>query len=200
MFMFAPCVLLALGAPARDPPPPTWPQQFSASFVESIELFANVSNDGRWLYDAAHNRSRFDHGEGQRNNFCACADNTTDAACNLYFPPSGALWAAFPSLGSCCRVCEPGLGCSTLRPNWLDGASYVGEETHGALQCEAWKKQGAVALDVWSQTSAGRACQYREHFAFGPPQGVWHYLNFTGYSGSGHFTCHASTVLRTNYN
>jgi hypothetical protein len=177
------CIALLSNQPARDPAPPTWPQTFSAAFVENIGLAPNVSNHGAWFYDDPNRRSRFDHGAGQLNNFCACADNTTNAACSLFFPPSGALWAHFPDSGSCCRVCEPGLGCSTLKPDWLaTNSSFVGEERHGGLDCLTWEKQGAVATDVWSQTAAGRACQYREHFPFGPPQGVWHFLNFSEWS------------------
>jgi hypothetical protein len=167
---------------AVDPPPPTWPSAFSGSFVESITMIPNATNEGRWFYDYNNFRSRFEHGDGQHNNFCACADNTTTSACHLYFPSDGTLWAHFPRLSKCCRVCEEGQDCTTLKPDWLAGATFVGEEQHGSLDCLAWQKPGAVALDVWSQTREGRACQYREHFPFGPPGGVWHFLNFTNFS------------------
>ena len=172
-----------------DLAPPAWPPAFSASFVESSEMFPNVSNAGRWFYDWENRQSKFEHLAGQRNLFCSCADKTTTAACHLYFPPSGALWAYFPAAtpgrGNCCRVCEPGQGCSTLRPTWLvDNSTFLGAERHDGLDCLAWAKDGAVATDVWSQTAEGRACQYREYFSAGPPPGIWHYLNFTSWNAS----------------
>lgn len=155
----------------RDPPTPTWPQAFSAEFDESMSI-APGSNHGKWFYDWAGRRSRFEHLDGQHNNFCGCADNTTTAACHLFFPPDGAMWAHFPQTQSCCRVCKPGLGCSTLKPDWMSGGSFVGEERHGGRDCLTWQKPGAVALDVWSQTKDGVGCQYREHFPFAG--GFWH--------------------------
>ena len=173
-----------LVAAVPTPAPPVWPPAFSGAFVESFAGGwgpAGPQNIGRWLYDDSHNRSRFEHGDGQHNNFCGCADNTTDAACHLYFEADGAMWANFPATENCCRLCAPGDGCTTLRRDWLSGGSFVGNEQIGGKQCETWSKQGSVAIDFWSQTADGTACQYREKFTLRSGQVVWHYLNFTSW-------------------
>ena len=162
--------------------PPTWPLQFNATFVENFPAFApGASNTGRWIYDWPGRRSIFMHGDGQHNNFCACADKATTAACHLHFMSDGTMWARFPATGRCCKVCDAGAGCSTIRPDWLLDATYLGDEEHDGRMCETWAKPGAVALDVWSQgKDDGRACQYRERFNFtGKP--IWHYLNFSSW-------------------
>jgi len=126
------------------------------------------------------------HGVGQRNNFCACADNATSASCSLYFQPDASMWASFPSSGLCCRVCEPGDGCTTLRPDWLRDSTFAGVDQHSG--CETWEKKGAVALDYWSQEPGprGAACQYRESLSFGKSTSpIRHYLNFSSWSAGG---------------
>ena len=124
----------------------TWPLQFNATFVENFPAFApGASNTGRWIYDWPGRRSIFMHGDGQHNNFCACADKATTAACHLHFMSDGTMWARFPATGRCCKVCDAGAGCSTMRPDWLLDATFLGDEEHDGRMCETWAKPGAVA-------------------------------------------------------
>lgn len=158
--------------------PPVWPDGFVAHFRENVPSAGTGWNTGRWLYDWAARRSRFDHDDGQSDNFCQCAQKT-DRACQLFFTNDTGLWVNVPETGACCRLCAPGLGCSTLKPSWLAAARYVGTETIGGRTCHTWTERGAVAWDYWSQTEDGVACQYRENIVFAPR--VWHYLNFTAW-------------------
>ena len=88
------------------------------------------------------------------------------------------MFAHFPTLSRCCRVCNASIGCTTLKPDWLAGGRFVGKEQHDGLSCDTFEKQGAVAQDYWSQTASGRPCQYRESYNFTGAL-IWHYLNFS---------------------
>ncbi|GFN97475.1 hypothetical protein PoB_002398100 [Plakobranchus ocellatus] len=65
--------VIGLSFPGIVPTPPTLPQAFSISFSEMLMLSGEVlaKNNGTWYYDYANRRARFEHGQGQKNNFCA---------------------------------------------------------------------------------------------------------------------------------
>lgn len=127
------------------------------------------SNEGFWHYNWPTKEMRYDHGEGQANNFCQCAGLQTASHCNLIFSPQD-MWVHFPDLKKCCRACTAEQGCSILKPDWISGGnySYGGRFKLGmdVELCDTWSEPGAVATDIWSSTvEGGLPCQYREYFS-----------------------------------
>ena len=157
-------------------PGPVWPEAFIARFQENVPSKSAATNSGGWLYDWGSLRARFDHGDGQSNNFCQCARRDS-SSCQLYFANDTSMWVNYPQRKFCCRLCKENVGCSVLRPDWLSGAAYVGNSTINGVACHTWSKRGAVAFDYWSQTDNGTACQYKENIVFA--RNVWHFMNFT---------------------
>ncbi|XP_066286672.1 uncharacterized protein [Branchiostoma lanceolatum] len=154
-----------------DPQPPTWPSAFSIAFYEEIFVFiAPISgNEGAWHYDYANGRARYDHLEGQSDEFCLdsglkLSDNHSD--CHLIFATD--MYVHYPREKQCCRACGPAEGCTVLKPAWLTGAKYIGKENISGMVCHGWEKQGAVASDRWFQTEEGMPCQYSESFKLRP--------------------------------
>lgn len=165
MLMFIVHIVSILG---DDPVPTAWPPSFSIPFHETLAINGTVAaeNDGYWYYDFASNPhvARFDHGKGQYNNFCMCGSNSTDE-CKIIFAADSWMYLHFPTLPSCCRLCNTSQGCGVLLPDWLTngGAIYDGEFNISGKDCNTWHKEGAVATDYWSTTVTDLLpCQYHE--------------------------------------
>jgi len=163
---------------AGGPTPPVWPSGFSIEFSEQLNATSSPTstvNTGRWLYDWANRRSRFDHDAGQRNDFCQLALGHTAVgevapACRLYFTEQLEMWVAYPDSKDCCSMCSPNphgfpAVCSTLLPDWLaQNSTYRGQVTIDGQSCSWWSKPGAVADDNWYARADGTPCAYMEHY------------------------------------
>lgn len=168
-------------AEASDPTPRPWHSQWSMPFHEVLSIVGkpSISNEGAWYYDWANRRSRFDHLKGQKNNFCACANNATDSDCHLVFSDDKNMYVHFPTLNECCILCTAEIGCGTLVPTWMSDGNYTYKgsfEYANKTKCYRWSEPGAVATDMWASTldDVDTPCQYKETFgAF-----ATHTLNF----------------------
>jgi len=159
---------------AAEPEPPLWPDVFSVSFEEQLNGTSpphSTRNTGRWYYDYAHRRSRFDHDKGHRNDFCVLSSlkGAESTSCRLYFTEDEQMWVALPDKELCCSLCKPNPHgfpetCSTLLPNWLQNSSFMGRVNIEGNDCEWFSKPGAVANDNWYATADGIPCEYREHY------------------------------------
>lgn len=173
-------------ASATDPKPRQWHQQWSMPFHEEIVITgvpAPIVNEGKWYYDFPNKRSRFDHLQGQQNNFCGCANNNTKSDCHLLFAADETLYVHFPTLnggkGECCSICGGASGCTTLKPDWMSNGNYTYDGSWvytNNTKCYRWQEPGAVATDIWSSTldAVDTPCQYKE--TFGPT--ITHTLDF----------------------
>ncbi|XP_078683534.1 uncharacterized protein LOC144917405 [Branchiostoma floridae x Branchiostoma belcheri] len=165
------------GPPAQ---PPSWPQTFSVTFQEErhISVVPVNQNVGAWHYDFANSRARFDYSQGQADSFCTGRGLTLKdehGDCQLFFSTLG-LYVNYPHEQQCCRACGPAQYCSVIKPTWLAGATYLGEENINGTACHGWEKQGAVATDRWYQTEDGKPCQYWEKLQFVPH--ITHVITF----------------------
>mmetsp|Transcript_2588 Transcript_2588/g.6416 ORF Transcript_2588/g.6416 Transcript_2588/m.6416 type:complete len:263 (+) Transcript_2588:3-791(+) len=160
---------------------PRWPLVFRADFSEVLyDADGAVENPGRWYYDFAHKRARFDHLKGQQNNFCAgqgLSDDVPDEPCHLIFSPDTAMYVHYPTRRTCCQLCKAGIGCSPLLPDWIADGRLVGHETIGGHSCAQYFKRGAVADDYWFETAEGMPCRYYEVLQFGPKT-IYHNITF----------------------
>ena len=154
---------------------PVWPLTFTAAFSEI--LYNNngtvlATNPGMWYYDFANRRARFDHLKGQATNFCSgqgLSDDEPDADCRLIFAPGTEMYVHYPSKGTCCQLCEKGIGCSPLLPDWIADGKPLGAEQVGGSECRGFVKRGAVADDYWFDTADDPhvPCRYYEVLDFG---------------------------------
>jgi hypothetical protein len=165
-------VALAGAQPAQPSP---LPLEFVAIFNELFVIDGKeYPSTGMWTYAFDLGLWRTDHLKPQMNNFCACADNTTDADCSLIFNPDG-MYATFTlNPWACCRVCGPEDGCSPLIPSWISANSaraFVGTEVIHKRTCEAWCVPGVDAVaDCWlfepQPDGSQTPCRYSETFSF----------------------------------
>ncbi|XP_066279610.1 uncharacterized protein [Branchiostoma lanceolatum] len=177
------CFLVAASQTATSGPPqrpPTWPATFSVSFQEEqhISVILISRNTGAWYYDFANRRARFDHSHGQLDFFCdgvGLRPRERRSECQLFFTPLG-MFVHFPRDQMCCRACGATEGCGVLKPTWLTGATYLGNETIDGRTCHGWEIQGAAATDRWYQAEDGTPCQYWEKIVY-PPHAV-HTITF----------------------
>ena len=114
-----------------DPTPPIWPDAFSVGSREYMYKIVNDTrvpigvNDAYWYYDWTNKRMRFDHDEGQEDNFC-WMEIKEPVACQLIFDPSGVMFVNYPTKDYCCQICPKGAYCTVIKPTWLSGATYDG--------------------------------------------------------------------------
>lgn len=158
--------------------PPIWPDGFSVEFHEILNASSepfSTTNTGRWFYDWAQRRSRFDHDAGQRNDFCQLAfgispKHAQAPSCRLYFTERLEMWVSYPERRDCCSLCWPNpqgfpATCSSMRPDWLvQNSSCHGQVLVDGKSCAWWSKHGAVADDNWFVRPDGVPCAYKEHY------------------------------------
>lgn len=146
---------------------PVWPKTFRVDFHEILygRLLTYYQCEGRWYYDVANNRARFDHYHGQLDNFCqgqGLSKLKPRDDCHLLFSPDKAMYVHYPNQKTCCRLCAPGIGCTPLIPNWIVNASMEGVEKVEGKDCKIYHEEGAVAQDYWFETLDKKPCRYFE--------------------------------------
>ena len=130
LFVLLCCYAVALVVAAG----PVWPETFRVDFHEilySRPMTYDYECEGRWYYDVTNNRARFDHYQGQLDNFCqgqGLSDFKRTDDCHLLFSPDTAMYVHYPNQKTCCRLCAPGVRCTPLKPNWIENATMEGIE------------------------------------------------------------------------
>ncbi|GFR95616.1 secreted protein [Elysia marginata] len=124
-------------------------------------------NNGTWYYDWTNKRARFDHGEGQTNNFCGgqgLSPKDPRAPCSLIFSPEENMYVFYPKSYTCCRLCGKEQGCTILKPDWIHKDSkLLYEEKINGDNCYGYGKKGAVTTyDVMFSDVSGYFCRYHE--------------------------------------
>ncbi|XP_071078855.1 uncharacterized protein [Haliotis cracherodii] len=155
------------GDPQETRKPPYWPSTFSVQFAELKVVNDTISsqNKGAWYYDYIRKQARFDHLQGQKNNFCqhqGLSDDNPQGTCHLIFSRDLSLYVHYPEAGTCCRLCGVEEGCTVLRPDWLKGSTPIGTEVISGTVCYGWTTPGAVANDTWFATEDNVPCLYNE--------------------------------------
>ncbi|XP_066910701.1 uncharacterized protein [Clytia hemisphaerica] len=160
---------------------PIWPKRFQVDFHEVLYKTSETIYQckGRWYYDLTNQRVRFDHYQGQMDNFCqgqnlSVSDPTAD--CHLLFAPDTSMFVHYPNQKTCCRLCLPGIGCSPLRFDWIANATMQGTEEVEGKECKKYYEEGAVAHDYWFETIDKKPCRYFEQI---PKQNPFIFHNLT---------------------
>merc|ERR1712130_809010 len=162
---------------------PVWPKTFKVLFHESIYNKSTVlcKNKGAWYYDYANMRVRYDHLEGQINDFCQGQNLSPDKPrddCHLIFSPSLEMFVHYPNQKTCCRLCIKNIGCTPLKPNWIQNGTFIGTEQIEGRTCFVYTELGAVARDYWIQTLDGSPCRYYETFPQQVDPVIFHNMTF----------------------
>jgi hypothetical protein len=142
--------LLVVAALALDPP--VWPDQFFEAFDERFVMTNFTAEvNGIMYYDAAHNRSRLDRFNGEYDKFCQSLSTLRTPCQNLVV--DGKRWIVFPQKSQCCYCCGSEKGCGILKPDWLAGAEYLGEETIEGVKFNKWNKGTDNAYNYYWATA-----------------------------------------------
>lgn len=132
-----------------DPAPPVWPGSFDQAFDEKfIQANATFEVNGVMYYDATNNRSRLDRFNGRYDFFCGSVLPNVTTPCNQVVV-AGKRWIYYPQRSQCCFCCDSAHGCGILKPNWLEGAVYLGDDTIEGAKYHKWNKQGDVGYNYW---------------------------------------------------
>lgn len=142
--------LLLVVALAVDPP--VWPDSFEEAFDEKF-VMSNFTAEvnGILYYDAAHNRSRLDRFNGEYDKFCNSLSTLRTPCQNLVVDEKR--WIIFPQKSQCCFCCDSSHGCGILKPTWLEGAVYIGQDTIEGVKFDKWNKQGDVGYNYYWATA-----------------------------------------------
>lgn len=193
---------------------PVFATRYHVDFSEasrSVNPLGKVTtSSGSFHYDWENGRELWYHGKGQTDNWCQCAGVVTDEPCHLISarnqsePGGGAMHAAFPSLGKCCKVGDYAQGFGPLRPDWLrrSNATYLGKKQVGNRTCSTWAGGPPgdwfmMVSDDWSVDEQGRPCTYADHFKWWAKVflGMEHDINFDAASYSQEVEDDASFVV-----
>jgi hypothetical protein len=59
-----------------------------------------------------------------------------------HYAIDGKRWLVFPQKSQCCFCCDSAHGCGILKPDWLSGAEYKGEEKIVDTVFDKWSQDG----------------------------------------------------------
>ncbi|KAH6771105.1 transferase [Perilla frutescens var. hirtella] len=116
-------LLLVASAAAESPTPAAWPLQFHSLLY--VNYSGSLSMIDLW-YDWTNGR-----------NFNIVQDQLGSILYDLEWNNGTSF---FYSLDSAKKCSSAQLEVGILRPNWLDGAEYLGQETVDGFLCNVWQK------------------------------------------------------------
>lgn len=92
--------------------------------------------------------SRIDRSTGKYDRYCSSVKLLQDTPCT-HLVVDGLRYLIFPTLKSCCACCTADSGCGTIRPDWLNGATFIGYNTTGSVKYQVWDKKGLQDNYYW---------------------------------------------------
>ena len=150
-------ILLAVLAMSLAIEPPVYNYSYKINFDESfIQNKTTFRVNGQFIYDPANNRERVDRTNGRYDLFCGSVLPNQTTPCNQIVVDSKR-WLVFPAKSSCCFCCDASHGCGILRPDWLNGAEYLGQEKLIDTLYNKWSKPGThqTIQDLSDITTSG---------------------------------------------
>ena len=145
-------VLAVLALSLAQKEPPVWPAAFIQRFVEEhIVNGTRHVNTGDTYYDATHNRSRFDKGNGAYDELCNSVLAGNLVCVNLV--TNGKRYIYFPQVRKGCYCCDAEHGCGILRRDWLNGAKYEGSAEINGQMFDKWTKPDGSDVDQYYATA-----------------------------------------------
>lgn len=140
-------LLVLAGSVAQAATPPTYNFSYHITFDETFTSAGTSHvNSGQVFYDPLNNRQRTDRTNGRYDVYCGTVLPDVDAPCLLY-AVGGKRWVAYPTRNQCCFCCDSEHGCGPLRPDWLEGADYLGTDTVDGVAYDKWSKDGVIGYN-----------------------------------------------------
>eukprot|EP00798_Chlamydomonas_sp_ICE-L_P002413 gene2414-8728_t len=146
-----------------DDPVPKWYSQFNIEFNETSIILFRRQTAGKWWYDADAGQEVITREDGRGDRYCGSIHPRTVTPCT-HLVTDGKRYLVFPEIKECCLCCLDSQGCGAVSSNWLDGASFEGNQTKNGLDVFAFRKDGVqsnyyyttadedqkpVELDMW---------------------------------------------------
>ena len=124
---------------------PVWPDQFTQTFTEKLTypIIGTGVTSGVFYYNWTTKQYRIDRVNGKWDRYCGSVYKFRNTPCS-HFVNEGKRFLYFPEMNDCCMCCTDKGGCGILKPNWLDGSEYVGEQTSedGTTQYQVFNQKG----------------------------------------------------------
>ena len=138
-----------------DPAYPEWPKVFSAAFHEDMNygpisgetdgmFYYNWGDDGKHVY-------RVDRENGKNDRYCGINGlyKFKNKKCQMFVDEHGDRYLNYPEDNYCCFCCSAAKGCGVLRRDWLNNATFLGEEEYNGVKAYKWDKPGLQSNYYW---------------------------------------------------
>ncbi|XP_075264311.1 uncharacterized protein LOC142356249 [Convolutriloba macropyga] len=112
-----------------QPSYPLWPNQFTQNFTDkTIWPTGKYSTRATYIYDWTTQRYRVDRDNGRYDRYCGTngiSYQFENTPCS-HIVVDGNRYLYYPEKEDCCFCCNAAAGCGVLKPDWLDGAKFIG--------------------------------------------------------------------------
>jgi hypothetical protein len=153
-------IFVALGLLAlalANPADPEWPETFTTTFDETMSypVIGSHSTTGTFYYDYTSGRYRVDRANGRYDRYCGIngVKAFEDTPCS-HIVVGGNRYIYYPDKDECCFCCDASHGCGLVKPDWLEGAQYLGEVEYQGQKAYKWNKPGLQANYYYETTEA----------------------------------------------
>ena len=171
--------LIALLASAfAEPAYPLWPNQFTQTFNETTSLFIGSHHTtGTYYYDWTNRKYRVDRANGRNDRYCGLNGVYMffNTPCSHYVS-EGKRYLYYPNRDHCCFCCDDAQGCGVLKPTWLEGAEYLGEEQHLGFNTYKWNQKG-LQNNFYYETVASNPVKREMISLYQEPNDLMDFLN-----------------------
>lgn len=124
---------------------PRWPDVFKQTFNETFKYPGGKEHytQGTFYYNWVNKTYRVDRDNGRYDRYCGFNGFKMwkDTPCSHYVA-NGDRYLFYPELNECCYCCSAEHGCGILKPDWMSGATFYGEEFHTGVKSYKWDQKG----------------------------------------------------------
>ncbi|CAI2380783.1 unnamed protein product [Moneuplotes crassus] len=128
-----------------EPEHPRWPTKFTVDFSETFKYGPlKRSTNGSFFYDAASGRYKITRENGHYDRYCGINGLKIfqNTPCEQIVDASGDRYIHYPKKNQCCFCCDSAHGCGILKPNWQQGAEFLGQTEYNGVPAYKWDKKG----------------------------------------------------------
>ncbi|EGR28688.1 hypothetical protein IMG5_170400 [Ichthyophthirius multifiliis] len=126
------------------PSDPKWPNKFQQNFTETFTYgFIKQQTKGTILYDYDTKTYKISRDNGRFDRYCGF--NGLYAFQNTqceHIVVNGDRFLHYPQKNDCCYCCSNEHGCGILKPDWLNGAQFLGQTEYQGQTVYKWNQKG----------------------------------------------------------
>lgn len=124
---------------------PLWPDTFVQTFNETFKYPGGSDHytTGTFYYNWPGRTYRVDRVNGRYDRYCGFNGSKMwkNTPCSQYVS-NGDRYLYYPDLKECCYCCSSEHGCGILRPDWMNGGTFIDTVSHIGVQSYQWDKKG----------------------------------------------------------